>query len=770
MTKVSKTSISAITVSLLFFVSSMGAPAVLGAAADSKPAALAATPLSALEGNWAFTNGNAQNQNYNPQNQINSSNAQYLGLSWLFPLPAQPTSLAAAFSYGGVATAPIIINGVIYAITQYGQVFALNAANGNVLWNRQLPLSVNSTVGQGVGGISLHFHDGMETFTTTLFGGTPTVWFSAPDHKAYAMNANTGAYELNFSYYGSCAPGTTTQVAQGGAPCGPTSIAGNNPVSKYSSATSNLLIDQSRGIAITSMLSTSYTDAARCFYRGWNLLASPPQLMWTSYCTPPQPGSNVPVNPNWDAQQISTMKGAYIFRGYGVDNPGGYGGPNGAVDLKALSPAVLNASLYNDWGYVQTPDCAATTGGASTGATGAGWGASWISDPKTGIAYVNTGNRGPYNSACLTGPSLWSAAVMAINETTGQWVWGFQTAAHEVWDWDCSWQQVLGNETVNGVSTQVLWKTCKSGYLFELNAATGALIWSWTPPTSIMPRCHYCYLLDPLNATQMKQPYFNPTLADTLMYPSEYGGSENEFGYSPALNYIFTVTHNVALLAHYVPMNYSGYGKNFGTTFPNWRGHTTANWNTGQNSTAEAINAATGQMVWSHLITTVEGYRGGVTTSGNVVYYTLSEGDIIMLNARTGTLIKDLLIGGPLNVLPSIGATQSGQMEVIVPITGNGAWANGVPGDLVALTLQNVPATNTITTTATTTLPAQTVTTSAGGQATTVTATTTVATTVISTAAGTGVDTTTLYTVAAVAVIFIIATGYLALRGRKPGS
>jgi hypothetical protein len=38
------------------------------------------------------------------------------------------------------------------------------------------------------------------------------------------------------------------------------------------------------------------------------------------------------------------------------------------------------------------------------------------------------------------------------------------------------------------------------------------------------------------------------------------------------------------------------------------------------------------------------------------------------------------------------------------------------------------------------------------------------------TAAGAGgFDTTTAYGIAAVAVIFIIATGYLAMRGRKPG-
>jgi len=214
------------------------------------------------------------------------------------------------------------------------------------------------------------------------------------------------------------------------------------------------------------------------------------------------------------------------------------------------------------------------------------------------------------------------------------------------------------------------------------------------------------------------------------------------------------------------------------------------------NSTVMALNAATGQLVWSHQVL-AQGYRGGNTNSGNVVYVTLSSGDMLMLNAQTGAQIRDFYIGGPLNVLPSIGATAAGQMEIIVPITaGLVTWGTGVPGDLVAITLQNLgpgpvtsTATATATTTATTTVGGQTITTTIGGQIVTTTVggqtiTTTVGgqtitstvgggggtVTITSTARGTGVDTTTLYGVAAVAVILAISTGYLAMRGRKPGS
>jgi outer membrane protein assembly factor BamB len=749
MTKVlSKTTIKATSISLLFFFSSIGASVLINpaSAAPNSPAALAATPLTLLQANWASPNGNVFGQDYNPQNIINSSNAQYLGLNWLFPLPTHPTALLSVTGGLGVDTALLIINGTVYATTQYGQVFALNAANGNVLWTTVLPLLANSTAGQNAGNLSLHLHDGEAQFTTALFNHTPTYWISAPDHKVYALNALTGAYEMNFSYYG-----------KGGV----TSVAGNNPNSVYTSLAPNILIDQNKGIMISSMLSSSSNSAARCFYRGWNILVNPPQLMWTAFCSPPQVGSNIPVNPNWDIQQVNNMTGAEIFYTPTAYYGGGTIPGTAVVNLKTLSPSVLNATLYNDWGQIQSAACLAQDGGGSPGGLGSGWGAQWLlgTGPTAGMMFVNTGNRGPYVSGCNPGPDLWASAVMALNENTGQWVWGFQTSAHDEWDWDCSWWQALGNETISGVNTQVLWKTCKNGYLYELNAVNGNLIWAYTPPQNIMARCQYCFMLDPLNRSQMTEAFGNPNLTDTLVFPTTHGGFENEGSYSPALNYIFTASQNYPGLEHYIPFNASSYGKTNGFSLI----ATAASALSNANTTIEAINAATGQAVWTHFVAGfAEGYRGGITNSGGVVFLTFSSGDVLMLNAATGATIKDLYIGGPLNNLPSIGATSSGQMEVIFPITaGSVTWGTGVPGDIVALSLQNVP----IGSVSTVTSISTTISTLTGTKVTT-----TSVSTVTAAGASGGVSTTTAYGIAAVAVIFIIATGYLAMRGRKPAS
>ena len=745
-----KTSITAISVSLLFFFSSLATPSVIGLT-NAKPAALAVTPLTQLQANWASPNGNPFNQDFNPQNQINSSNAQNLGLSWLFPLPTLPTALLSVNAGGGVGygvdTAPLIINGTIYMITQFNQVFALNAANGNVIWTDVIPLAPNSTVGLGAGPLSLHLHEGDEQFTTKLFNHTPTLWLAASNFKDYAINAQTGAYELNFSIFNGITPDK---------------ISGNNPAAFAGSRNSNLLVDENRGIVLSSINSGSSSATGRCFYRGWNILVTPPQIAWTAFCTPPQPGSNIPLDPNWDVKQVNSMKGAEIFYPGPSANAGGYI-PNdqgqAVVNLKTLSPSVLNSTLYDDWGEShQSAACAAATGGASTGSTAAGWGSPWLlgTGPTAGLAFVNTNNRDPYGSICTPGPGLWGASILALNDSTGQWVWGFQTATHELWDYDCSWWQALGNETVNGVNTQVLWKTCKNGYLYELNAVTGNLIWAWTPPLSIVARCPLCYMLNPLNASEMSWPFFNPSLQPTICTPCTFG-YESEGAYSPVSNYIYLVSQNNPQLWKYIAINSTNYRTTSGVASSPVPGQKSSE-GSFNNATVEAVDASTGQLVWSHFIPN-QGYRGGVSTSGNVVFVTLSSGDFLMLNAKTGDLIKDLYIGGPLNVLPSIGATVGGQMMVIFPITvGEVTWGTSVPGDLVALTLQSPPSatTNTVTSTATTTV---------GGS------TMVSVSTVTASAASTGVDTTTVYGIAAVAVIFIIATGYLAMtRGRKPAA
>jgi len=94
----------------------------------------------------------------------------------------------------------MIINGTIYFVTQFDQVFALNAANGNVLWTDVLPLTANSTAGTA----QARFHSTSTTATCNSrpsYSATPDILVAADDQKVYAINALNGKYELNFSVF-----------------------------------------------------------------------------------------------------------------------------------------------------------------------------------------------------------------------------------------------------------------------------------------------------------------------------------------------------------------------------------------------------------------------------------------------------------------------------------------------------------------------------------------------------------------------------------------
>jgi len=824
----SNTSIRAIAISLLFIFSGIGASVLINpasatpnSAAPSAATPVAAAPLTQAEANWEFPNGNAFDQDYNPQTQINSSNVQYLGLAWIFPVPTAPTQLSSlvnGFSGVGIGMSILIVNGTAFATTAFDTTIAFNVANGNVLWTFLSPLQVNQTKGEATGPLPLHSHDGNEWFSTATFGSGvsgPTLWFQGMNNLVYAINAINGKQELNFSDF-----------------TGLNMVAGNNPQSIYNGiGASNIVINPQLGILVSGHDAEIDADNGRGFFAGWNLNTNPPSMKWITYDTPPQPGSpTAALNPYFDQQLI-----ANISQNAGTFYPGLNGSTNDyttptevqggtlyntndniVVNWKTMPAAQLNATLYNDWGQSdQSAQCLAIDGGGSTGSTGSAWGGAWVvgSGQSAGMVFLGTNNKDPFVGPCNPGPDLWSASVIALNITTGAWIWAFQTTTHDIWDYDCSWWQGLANATIAGVQTEVLLKTCKDGYLFEFNAQTGNLIWAFDPPSGTQTpgssRCPICFPFNPLNKSMVDADF--PTALTNcaptwtiacetgpqpafLQWPPQLAGFESEQAIDQATGMIYAT-------GHIVP-DYEGYfGLNASTYFSSTGESGVPCPNCGQlysNATTWAINFNTGQLVWHYVQTTSQGYRGETEVSGNVVYTEYSSGDIHMVDATTGQLLRDYYIGAPMANGMSIGAAVNGQEYLITPVGSCSPEAvatcpGTTPGDVVALTLQNVPtstttATATVTTTSTTTttslttttLPGQVTTTTVtgpGGQiiTTTITGSATTVTmsagaTTVTTTTSSGSNNTALYGVAVVAVIFIIATGYLAMRGRKPAS
>src|ERR1700739_3287700 len=81
--------------------------------------------------NWLMTRGNYAGWSYSPLAQINTRSVQNLGRGW---------GVSTGVDSGREAP-PIVNNGVMFVVTPYSQVLALDAATGDLLWRykRKLP-------------------------------------------------------------------------------------------------------------------------------------------------------------------------------------------------------------------------------------------------------------------------------------------------------------------------------------------------------------------------------------------------------------------------------------------------------------------------------------------------------------------------------------------------------------------------------------------------------------------------------------------------------
>jgi alcohol dehydrogenase (cytochrome c) len=119
--------------------------------------------------NWPHYGGTQLSWRYSALDQINDSNVRNLAPAWIFQTGDYSENLQAT---------PIVIDGVMYIITPHLQVFALNAANGSLIWQYKYgnprPGRVGFVQNRGVA------------------VGDGKVFFGTTDHFLVALDQKTG--------------------------------------------------------------------------------------------------------------------------------------------------------------------------------------------------------------------------------------------------------------------------------------------------------------------------------------------------------------------------------------------------------------------------------------------------------------------------------------------------------------------------------------------------------------------------------------------------
>ncbi len=113
-----------------------------------------------------------------------------------------------------------------------------------------------------------------------------------------------------------------------------------------------------------------------------------------------------------------------------------------------------------------------------TGGGGGPWD-SMTFDAALNRIYVGTANASPYDSNSRSpgnGDNLYTASIVALDATTGKYIWHYQINPRDSWDYDCTQQIMLAEMKIGGKQRKVLMQAPKNGFYYVIDRETGQLL------------------------------------------------------------------------------------------------------------------------------------------------------------------------------------------------------------------------------------------------------------------------------------------------------
>lgn len=107
------------------------------------------------------------------------------------------------------------------------------------------------------------------------------------------------------------------------------------------------------------------------------------------------------------------------------------------------------------------------TGGANV------W-SSMSADPERNLVFLPTTSPSPdFYGGKRLGDNANANSIVALNVSTGEVQWAYQTIKHDLWDYDLAAQPLLADVDINGEIVPMLIMASKTGFVFFLNRDTG---------------------------------------------------------------------------------------------------------------------------------------------------------------------------------------------------------------------------------------------------------------------------------------------------------
>jgi len=280
--------------------------------------------------------------------------------------------------------------------------------------------------------------------------------------------------------------------------------------------------------------------------------------------------------------------------------------------------------------------------------TKGGGGAVWDGfayDPDSNLVYVGTGNAEPWHQkfrGAQNVDNLYTCSILAVDLTSGQLKWYFQTTPNDNWDYDSVQQLMLLDLTIKGRPRKVITQASKNGFFWVLDRVTGEFI-SGAP---------YVKTTWALGLDAKGRPIVNPAAyydAEPISLFPTGGGAHNwsPMSYNPATGWVY-------IPVFLQPFTYAATAE----IKPNTNGYTRGNVDPklidspaigppsaeGMRGALQAWDPVNQKLMWR--IEGGGGIGGGtVATAGNLVFQVINDGRFRAVTADKGDILYEIKTG-----------------------------------------------------------------------------------------------------------------------------
>jgi len=282
--------------------------------------------------------------------------------------------------------------------------------------------------------------------------------------------------------------------------------------------------------------------------------------------------------------------------------------------------------------------------------TKGGGGAVWDGiayDPESNLVYVGTGNAEPWVQkfrGAQNVDNLYTCSILAVDLTSGQMKWYFQTTPNDNWDFDSVQQLMLLDLNIKGRNRKVIVQASKNGFFWVLDRVTGEFI-SGAP---------YVKTTWALGLDAKGRPIVNPEAyydTDPISIFPTGGGAHNwsPMSFNPNTGYVYipvSLTPFTYAATKELAPGSTGYAFGRGGSAPKLIDKPAIGPPTDENmrGALEAWDPVNQKLAWR--VDGGGGIGGGTaTTAGNLVFQVINDGRFRAVSADKGEVLYEVKTG-----------------------------------------------------------------------------------------------------------------------------